>query len=68
MKVYQHYSVFGFANSYIVGNEDSRKALMVDPAELSPTMIEKSNNIISISAAYSSPTITSIISTAFRPS
>ncbi len=41
MKVYQHYSIFGFANSYIVGNEDSGKALVVDPAELTPTMIEK---------------------------
>jgi len=41
MKIYQHYSIFGFANSYIVGNEDAGKALVVDPAELSPTMIEK---------------------------
>jgi hypothetical protein len=49
MKIYQHYSIFGFSNSYIIGNEDLGKALVVDPAELTPTMIEKSSNTISIS-------------------
>ncbi len=41
MKIYQHYSIFGFSNSYIVGNEEIGKAIIVDPAELTPTMIEK---------------------------
>jgi len=41
MKIYQHYSIFGFSNSYIIGNEEAGKALIVDPAELTPTMIEK---------------------------
>ncbi|MCX8014003.1 MAG: MBL fold metallo-hydrolase [Rectinema sp.] len=41
MKIYQHYSIFGFSNSYIIGNDDTQKALIVDPAELTPTMIEK---------------------------
>jgi glyoxylase-like metal-dependent hydrolase (beta-lactamase superfamily II) len=41
MKIYQHYSIFGFSNSYIVGNEVLGNALIVDPAELTPTMIEK---------------------------
>jgi len=41
MKIYQHYSIFGFSNSYIIGNEDTGQALIVDPAELTPTMIEK---------------------------
>jgi len=41
MKIYQHYSIFGFSNSYIVGNEEIGRAIIVDPAELTPTMIEK---------------------------
>lgn len=41
MKLYQHYSVYGFSNSYILGNETTMEALIIDPAELTPTMIEK---------------------------
>jgi len=41
MKIYQHYSIFGFSNSYMIGNERLGKAIAVDPAELTPTMIEK---------------------------
>lgn len=44
MKIYQHYSIFGFSNSYIIGNDMYQKALIVDPAELTPTMIEKIEN------------------------
>lgn len=44
MKIYQHYSIYGFSNSYIIGNEELGKAIIVDPAELTPTMIEKIEN------------------------
>lgn len=44
MKIYHHYSIYGFSNSYIIGNEATLKAIIVDPAELTPTMIEKIEN------------------------
>jgi hypothetical protein len=31
MKIYQHYSVYGFSNGYVVCNEESMEALLVDP-------------------------------------
>lgn len=44
MKLYQHYSIYGFSNSYIVGNDDSRSALIVDPAEITVAMIGQIEN------------------------
>ena len=44
MKIYQHYSIYGFSNGYIVGNEDKREALIVDPAEVTTTMIDQIEN------------------------
>lgn len=41
MKIYHHYSVYGFSNIYIIVNESLKKAIIVDPAELTPTMIER---------------------------
>jgi glyoxylase-like metal-dependent hydrolase (beta-lactamase superfamily II) len=38
-KLYQHYSLYGFSNSYIVGNDDTRKALIVDPGEFTVGML-----------------------------
>ena len=44
MKIYQHYSIYGFSNGYIVGNEEKREALIVDPAEVTTTMIDQIEN------------------------
>ncbi|PKL06022.1 MAG: hypothetical protein CVV53_06485 [Spirochaetae bacterium HGW-Spirochaetae-9] len=44
MKIYQHYSIYGFSNGYIVGNEESNSAIIVDPAEVTTTMIEQLEN------------------------
>ncbi len=41
MKIYHHYSVYGFSNIYIIVNESLKKAIIVDPTELTPTMIER---------------------------
>ncbi|HNX72666.1 MAG TPA: MBL fold metallo-hydrolase [Spirochaetales bacterium] len=41
MKLYQDYSVSGYANSYILGDGESGEAILVDPAEVTSTMIEQ---------------------------
>ncbi len=41
MKLYQHYSIYGFSNAYIVANEATSAAIIVDPAEINTTMIEQ---------------------------
>ena len=41
MKIYQHYSIYGFSNAYIIGNEETSAAIIVDPAEINTTMIEQ---------------------------
>lgn len=33
MKLYQHYSVYGFTNSYLLGDDETKQALIVDPSE-----------------------------------
>lgn len=33
MKLYQHYSIYGFANSYLIGNDKTKQAIIVDPGE-----------------------------------
>lgn len=44
MKIYQHYSIYGFSNGYIVGNEEKREAIIIDPAEITTTMIDQIEN------------------------
>jgi len=44
MKIYQHYSVYGFSNGYVVCNEESMEALLVDPGEVTTTMIDQIEN------------------------
>lgn len=44
MKLYQHYSIYGFSNSYIVCNDEARSALIVDPAEINSSMISQIEN------------------------
>ena len=34
MKIYHHYSLYGFSNVYLVGNDDIKEAFVVDPAEM----------------------------------
>jgi hydroxyacylglutathione hydrolase len=41
MKIYQHYSIYGFSNAYIVGNEETKTALIIDPADVTTTMIDQ---------------------------
>ncbi|TXT45216.1 MAG: Zn-dependent hydrolase [Spirochaetes bacterium] len=41
MKIYQHYSIYGFSNTYIVGNEATSQALIIDPSELTISMIDQ---------------------------
>jgi glyoxylase-like metal-dependent hydrolase (beta-lactamase superfamily II) len=41
MKIYQHFSVYGFSNTYILGDEKTSKALIIDPAEINAKMIDQ---------------------------
>ena len=40
MKLYQHYSVYGFANSYLLGDDETKQALIVDPGEFSAGILK----------------------------
>jgi glyoxylase-like metal-dependent hydrolase (beta-lactamase superfamily II) len=51
MKIYHHYSIYGFSNTYVVGNEESKSAVIIDPAEVTTSMIDQiEHNKYSISA------------------
>jgi hydroxyacylglutathione hydrolase len=39
MKIYQHYSLYGFSNVYLVGNDLTKEALVVDPAEMNAALL-----------------------------
>jgi hydroxyacylglutathione hydrolase len=39
MKIYQHYSLYGFSNVYLVGNDETREALIIDPAEMNAAIL-----------------------------
>ena len=41
MKLYQHYSIYGFSNGYLLGNEERHAAIVIDPAEVTSTMIDQ---------------------------
>ena len=38
-KLYQHYSLYGFSNSYILGNDETKSALIIDPGEFTVGML-----------------------------
>lgn len=38
-KLYQHYSLYGFSNSYILGSDETGQALIVDPGEFNVGML-----------------------------
>jgi glyoxylase-like metal-dependent hydrolase (beta-lactamase superfamily II) len=39
MKLYQHYSLYGFSNVYLLGNDETHEALVVDPAEMNAAIL-----------------------------
>jgi glyoxylase-like metal-dependent hydrolase (beta-lactamase superfamily II) len=39
MKIYQHYSLYGFSNVYLVGNDETKEALVIDPAEMNAALL-----------------------------
>ena len=39
MKIYHHYSLYGFSNVYLVGNDDTKEALVIDPAEMNAAIL-----------------------------
>jgi hydroxyacylglutathione hydrolase len=39
VKIYQHYSLYGFSNVYLVGNDEAKEALVVDPAEMNAALL-----------------------------
>jgi glyoxylase-like metal-dependent hydrolase (beta-lactamase superfamily II) len=39
MKIYQHYSLYGFSNVYLVGNDARKEALVIDPAEMNAALL-----------------------------
>ena len=39
MKIYQHYSLYGFSNVYLVGNDETKEALIIDPAEMNASIL-----------------------------
>jgi hydroxyacylglutathione hydrolase len=39
MKIYHHYSLYGFSNVYLVGNDETKEALVIDPAEMNAALL-----------------------------
>jgi glyoxylase-like metal-dependent hydrolase (beta-lactamase superfamily II) len=40
IRLYQHYSLYGFANSYLVGDDRTGQALIVDPGEFNAKVLD----------------------------
>lgn len=40
MKLYQHYSLYGFSNGYLLGDDTTGQALIVDPSEFNATVLD----------------------------
>jgi hydroxyacylglutathione hydrolase len=39
MKIYHQYSLYGFSNAYLVGNDETKEALVIDPAEMNAALL-----------------------------
>ena len=39
MRLYHHYSLYGFSNVYLVGNDETNEAFVVDPAEMNAALL-----------------------------
>ncbi len=39
MKLFHHYSLYGFSNVYLLGNDARKEALVVDPAEMNAALL-----------------------------
>jgi glyoxylase-like metal-dependent hydrolase (beta-lactamase superfamily II) len=39
MKLYFHYSLYGFSNVYLIANDETREAIIVDPAEFDTNLL-----------------------------
>jgi len=39
VKIYHHYSLYGFSNVYLVGNDEAKEAFVVDPAEMNAALL-----------------------------
>jgi hydroxyacylglutathione hydrolase len=39
MKIYHHYSLYGFSNVYLVGNDETKEAMIIDPAEMNAALL-----------------------------
>ncbi len=44
MKVYYHYSLEGFSNGYLVGNEKTGEAIIVDPGQINKELLDHIEN------------------------
>ncbi len=40
MKIYLHFSPSTFANSYLIGNEETKQAIIIDPCKITEKLIE----------------------------
>lgn len=38
-KLHQHYSLYGFSNSYLLGNDETKEAIIVDPGEFTVKLL-----------------------------
>ncbi len=53
MKVYFHFSSSVFANTYLIGNEITKEAIIIDPCKITETLINQiEKNNFKLTAAF----------------